>query len=86
MAQYIDKVALVAEIEKLMEDYSKYPTRNVYEDGLKDGRLIGYKDALYKINTLEVKEVELEEEKDSNVDTLMLLCQAIRDSYGGDDD
>jgi len=54
--ELIDKSALVAEIEKLMNYYSELPTRNNYEDGLKDGRLIGYKDALYKINTLEVKE------------------------------
>ena len=64
MAQYIDKSALVAEIEKLMNNYSELPTRNDYEDGLKDGRLIGYKDALYKINSLEVKDMNLEKEKD----------------------
>ena len=60
MAQYINKSTLVAEIEKLMEKYSKYPTCNSYEEGLKDGRLIGYKDALYKINSLEVKDVDLD--------------------------
>ena len=58
MAQYIDKSALVAEIENLENTYKKCPTRNSYEEGLKDGRLIGYKDALYKINTLEVKDFE----------------------------
>lgn len=62
MAQYIDKDTLVSEIEKLMNNYSELPTRNPYEDGLKDGRLIGYKDALYKINSLESKEVDLEKE------------------------
>lgn len=60
MAQYINKDALVAEIENLENTYKKCPTRNSYEDGLKEGRLIGYKDALHKINTLEVKEVDLE--------------------------
>ena len=59
MKRYIDKDALVAEIEKLQKTYSKLSTRNNYEDGLKDGRLIGYKDALDKINNLEVKEVDL---------------------------
>ena len=54
MVQYIDKSALVAEIENLVSTYKKCPTRNSYEDGLKDGRLIGYKDALDKINILEV--------------------------------
>lgn len=57
MKQYIDKSALVAEIENLENTYKKCPTRNSYEEGLKDGRLIGYKDALYKIDTLEVKEI-----------------------------
>lgn len=62
MEQYISKSVLVAEIENLENTYKKCPTRNSYEEGLKDGRLIGYKDALHKINTLEVKEVDLEEE------------------------
>jgi hypothetical protein len=62
MAQYIDKYALVAEIENLENTYKKCPTRNSYEEGLKDGRLIGYEDALHKINTLEVKDVDLEKE------------------------
>ena len=58
----IDKSALVVEIEKLQKTYSELSTRNNYEDGLKEGRLIGYKDALHKINNLEVKEVDLEKE------------------------
>lgn len=63
MAQYIDKDALVAEIENLENKYKKCPTRNSYEEGLKDGRLIGYKDALWKINSLEVKDMDLDEVK-----------------------
>ena len=55
--ELIDKSALVAEIKNLENTYKKCPTRNSYEEGLKDGRLIGYKDALHKIDTLEVKEV-----------------------------
>ena len=62
MAQYIDKDTLVAEIEKWEKMYKTCPTRNSYEDALKEGRLIGYKDTLHKINTLEVKEVDLEKE------------------------
>ena len=65
MEQYINKDDLVAEIENLENRYNKCPTRNSYEEGLKAGRLIGYKDALYKINTLEVKEVDLEKECDN---------------------
>ena len=87
MAQYIDKSALIAEIEELMKKYSEFPTRNNYEEGLKDGRHIGYKDALDKINSLEVKELDLEKKKDSYVklrkDTFISICQAILD---GDND
>jgi len=60
--ELIDKDALVAEIDNLENTYKKCPTRNSYEEGLKVGRLIGYEDALYKINTLEVKEVDLNKE------------------------
>ena len=62
MPHLIDKSALVAEIENLENKYKKCPARNSYEEGLKNGRLIGYKDALHKINTIEVKEVDLEKE------------------------
>ena len=58
MEQYILKSALVAEIENLVNTYKKCPTCNSYEEGLKYGRLIGYEDALHKINTIEVKEVD----------------------------
>ena len=59
----IDKSEIVAEIEKLQKVYSTLSTHNNYEDGLKEGRLIGYKDALSKINSLEVKEIDLEKRK-----------------------
>lgn len=58
----IDKDKIIAELEKLIEIYKKCPTRNNYEDGYKGGRLIGYEDALYIINTLEVKDVIAEQE------------------------
>ena len=56
----IDKDKIVAEIKKLTNHFKTCQTLNSYEDGLKEGRLIGYEDALYKINTLEVKEVDLD--------------------------
>ena len=62
MTHLIDKDTVVTEIENLENTYKKCPTRNSYEEGLKNGRLIGYKDALHKINTLETKEVDLEKE------------------------
>ena len=71
MEQYIPKSALVAEIENLENTYKKCPTRNSYEEGLKDGRLIGYKDALYKINTLEVKEGDLEKHLKEDIEDML---------------
>lgn len=53
--ELIDKSALIAE----------YTTHNNYEDDLKEGRLMGYKDALNKINNLEEKEVDLKKEFDN---------------------
>ena len=52
MMELIDKSALITE----------FTTHNNYEDGLKDGRLIGYKDALNNINNLEKKKVDLKKE------------------------
>lgn len=57
MKQYIDKAAVVAEIERKI--------RNIDYEGLSD-RNIGQKQSLYHIlsflNTLEVKKVDLEKE------------------------
>ena len=54
MAQYIDKSALVAEIDRLKDKFSGYPTCSNYDYGVKDGRLIGYDEVLHIIDTLEV--------------------------------
>ena len=63
MAQYIDKNDLIAKIKNLGDIYKKCPTHNSYEEDLKEGRLIGYKDALDVINFLEIKEDNLFTEK-----------------------
>lgn len=81
--ELIDKTALVAEIENLENTYKKCPTRNSYEEGLKEGRLIGYEDALYKIGNLKVEEVNLEKEIESSIDNLCQLgcyAQALLDN------
>jgi uncharacterized protein YbaR (Trm112 family) len=68
MTQYIDKAALVAEIEKLLAFYSKE-----IEDNKEDpwAMNIAKRDLLQEIlsflNTLEVKEVDLEKELDSMI-------------------
>ena len=55
MAQYIEKDALVAEIERRLEELSQLEKAS-YEIGLYDA----YKIVLSFIDTLEVKEVDLE--------------------------
>ena len=62
MKQYILKSALAVEIERLLRKYSLCTTHTDYEKGLKEGRLIGYKDVLFKVNTSETKEVDLDSE------------------------
>ena len=64
MEQYISKAAVIAEIRILQERYGKFQPRNICEEGLKEGRLIGYEDALHKLNSLEVKEVDLCKEEE----------------------
>lgn len=88
MEEYISKSALVAEIENLENTYKKCPTRSSYEEGLKDGRLIGYKDALHKIGTLEVKEVakdisiDLRKQIASEIDINAMMNKMFDPNYG----
>jgi hypothetical protein len=63
MVQFIDKDALVAEIENWKQHTSKcgYVGQGEYEEGNKQGRLDTCEKILSFLNTLEVKEVDLEE-------------------------
>jgi hypothetical protein len=56
MAQYIDKAAAIAEIKKLQERSRQTKTCNEFENGLRQGRLLGYLDALHKLDSAEVQE------------------------------
>ena len=47
----IDEKELLKEIEGLKELYGKCRTRNDYEDGLKDGRQLGYIDSIHKVKS-----------------------------------
>lgn len=80
MAQYIDKSALVAEIKRLLDRYVSVLTFN-YRATKDLNHLLSF------IDTLEVKDVDLEKEKDSYMkihkDIFTSVCQAILD---GDDD
>ena len=54
--QYIDKAAVVAEIEKRLKEYRTYPDYQI------DSNYMELCDVLSYIDTLEVKEVDLEKE------------------------
>lgn len=56
MEQYIKKSALVAEIERRLEEYKTYPDYQI------DSNYMELCDILSFINTLEVKEVDLEKD------------------------
>lgn len=67
MKQYIDKTALVAEIEK----------HQAIWDGMDDdyckGQRLAYSDVISFLDTLEVKEVDLDAEFDKYCETLYLI-------------
>ena len=56
MAQYIDKDAVVAEIEKLRDEAHSKRYASLFQSGIESG----CNQMLSFINTLEVKEVDLE--------------------------
>ena len=56
MAQYINKDALIAEIEKLIDE-GKY--HEGYDCGFRDGNNYALYELKEKIDTLEVKEVDI---------------------------
>lgn len=62
MKQYIDKDALVAEIERLQMDKGR--VFNEYDAGFSEGRISVFDNILSFLNTLEVKEVDFEKEID----------------------
>lgn len=74
MTQYIDKSALVAEIERLKSEHIKH-TRNKFCAEWSCGVL---DNILSFINTLEVKEADLEEEAELIANDIMIGVQANR--------
>ncbi len=59
MKQYIDKSALVAEIERLRINYGCF---SEYDMGFSEGRSSAFDEVLSFLDALEVKEVNLEKE------------------------
>lgn len=60
--QYIDKAAVVAEIEKLEKEHPYNPYSENYESGYDDGYLGCCSELLSFFDTLEVKAADLEKE------------------------
>jgi len=58
MTQYIDKATLVMRIKKLKMDIGNI--FNEYDEGFWDGRTTAFDDVICALDSLEVKEVDLE--------------------------
>ena len=56
----IDKEVLLDRIKDIKNEYSKCNTPTLYEKGLKEGRRLGYIDALHEIDRAKVKELNIE--------------------------
>ena len=70
MKQYIDKDALVAEIERrIKETKEKWELPNHLVTATGQGILMGYNNILSLLETLEVKEVNLEKDVDAILET-----------------
>ena len=79
MTQYINKSALVAEIERVKEFYENIQKlKPVYESNIEDCN-----DLLSFIDTLETKEVDLEEEIKNRIDSLSNLYCYMEDLFNG---
>ena len=81
MGQYIDKSALVAEIEKNKNEME--PERDWYFDEYTNGYLDALKEALSIINTLEVKEVEEDTDKYLSEEDEKLCASILNDLRQG---
>ena len=84
MTQYIPKSAIVAEIEKIRNQEIQWMKRQGYTEyhqGLRDG----YANILSFIDTLEVKEVDLEKEIKEQIDKYYENCNKKLEEMGEDD-
>lgn len=58
--RYIDADILLEEIDELYRHVSSIRTKNITEENFKEARLIGYKDAIHKINSMLNKQTKNE--------------------------
>ena len=58
--RYIDTDMLLKEIDELYRHISSIRTKNITEENFKQTRLIGYKDAIHKINSMLNKQTKNE--------------------------
>ena len=82
MAQYISKDALVEEIERRIKSIKSCPFRyaELGSEKLDEGELNAYNEMLSFINTIEVKEVDLEKESELIANGIMISVQS--NKYG----
>lgn len=73
MAKYIDADRLRTEIEILIEKYSSVEAKGVLQEGYKGGRLIGYRDTINKLNSLQQEQPEVDLEKEIKNERSILL-------------
>ena len=78
MAQYISKDALVEEIERRIKSIKSCPFRyaELGSEKLDEGELNAYNEMLSFINTIEVKEVDLEKESELIANGIMISVQS----------
>lgn len=84
MKQYIDKNALLARIKKLKMDIGNI--FNEYDEGFWEGRVTAFDDVICSLNTLEVKEVDLEKEIKNRIDNLSNLYCYMEDLFNGNEE
>jgi len=63
MITYINTDRLRAEIENLIEKYSSVEAKGPILEGYKSGRLIGYRDTINKLNSLQQEQPDIDLEK-----------------------
>ena len=83
MKQYVDKSALLARIKKLKMDIGNI--FNEYDEGFWEGRTTAFDDVICALDTLEVKEVDLDKEIKEQIDKYYENCNKKLEEMGEDD-
>ena len=84
MKEYIDKSAVKAEIEKRYDEYTSSILKHY--DAYKEAKAQELGKILTILNTLEVKEVDLEKEIKNGIDSLSNLYCYMEDLFNGNEE